>query len=72
MTHLDMVTSIVREHGPVTDQQIYYFAAAKSLPEATRESLRTRRSEAVKAGLVREAGPVVNKRGRQVRTWVAA
>lgn len=71
MTHFDLVTRIVREHGPVTDAQIFHFAEAYGFRPSA-ESIRTRRSEAVKAGLVAQAGTNVNRRNRTERTWKAA
>lgn len=70
MTHFELVTRIVREHGPVTDAQIFHYAEAKGYRPSA-ESVRTRRSEAVKAGLVKEAGTHINRRNRVERTWKA-
>lgn len=70
MTHSKLVEQIVREHGPVTDRAIFYLARAKG-SDATSESLRTRRNEAVKAGRIQLAGTTVNGRGKVINTWKA-
>jgi hypothetical protein len=71
VTHFELVTDIVRTEGPVSDAAIYHYARARGFRPSA-ESIRTRRSEAAKAGLVKEFGTITNRRGRVLRTWVAA
>lgn len=62
------VLDILRRHGPLTDEEIYRFVNG----EQSVSGARTRRSELVDAGLVRDSGRrATTAAGRQTIVWEA-
>ena len=62
-------------HGPLTDEELVrrYVAADEGLRFQSPSGLRTRRSELVKAGLLRDTGQrKVGSTGRKMIVWEAA
>lgn len=71
---MEAVLMILRDVGPMTDEEltVFYQSHAHILPTAHADSPRKRRSDLVKAGLVRataERRPIST--GRSARVWEA-
>jgi hypothetical protein len=71
-----IILAILDLGGPLSDEQIlmrYYAKAESGFPRATEQSLRSRRAELVKAGLVEHNGEfAITSNGRRTRLWVLA
>lgn len=72
-----VITALLSEHGPLTDDQLVELYrerahAYTSVPLVTPQSVRTRRSELVHEGHVREAGLGKSALGNRASTWTLA
>ncbi len=74
---LSAVLTVIRNHAPISDEQIAeHWEAMRwldaELPDVSESSLRTRRAEAVRQGLVRDSGRRgTTKRGSSCVLWEA-
>lgn len=50
------VLTVIRKHGPVSDEQISWYYRDMGMPRQSESGLRTRRSELVTLGLVVDSG----------------
>lgn len=72
MTHSEIVTNVLREFGPLSDYGIYHAAKARQF-DVTPSSIRSRRAELTKTGVVRKTTAVEpTGRGRTAAIWALA
>lgn len=69
-----LILGLLASYGELSDEQILTrYKAVEGLPKATEQSLRSRRAELVKAGLVEHNGNfAITSNGRRTRLWVLA
>lgn len=72
MTHRDVVLNLLREFGALSDYSLVHAAKARHF-DVTPSSVRSRRAELVREGIVRDSGSTESTgRGRTAKVWTLA